>query len=621
MDLDICIASVAFCVSIAGFYISKRLNPRKCSPVKKRGHSSYALEDVVNLSEEGDNKRVYDCIVVGAGLSGLQSAKTLITNNVRNNGDSREVRKKDVLLIEAQSYIGGRIKQDESLVNNKYIDLGAELIHGGNNCLTTMAAELQEPLKKSFVWAQGDGGPLDHTIEGGYGLYYLKDCIKHTYKLLRFDDKDEGFVEMNSILEQLSEHDHNEAADESNVTDYLDANEIVDPTLRQMVAAGFSNTMCTNSDDLSLKQIINWERTWDEEAGDEEEDYRFENSYKCIVDYLKEDLNIALNCCVDSIDIIHKETTNDNSHTKTKEKLWKLTLRSKLKEHTSPDMDCEWNTEPTTIYTRSCIVTAPPKIITSKRLQINASSNTKSISDIHQYFETRNMFQAMKVIVSFKERCWPKNLKGMIMAGNDLFIPEVWFDANNEDDGVGQGNQNQSGAYYICTGFLTAAYASRLQLEAKARCSDADIGMSSTVLLNESMIKILIDQLDEIFSKLEGRHMDGDLSADIAVRGARELALLPLPSDVYKAGVVHIWDENNHPFIRGGYTSGKSGTYPASNHLFDAPFEDLPGLFFAGEGTMEPGATAHSALDSGKRAALLTKSFLTQTKTCEKNYV
>lgn len=98
------------------------------------------------------NKRIYECIVVGAGLAGLQCANTLL----QTCGD--EMTNKDVLILEASDYVGGRVKQVDSFVSGIPIDVGAEFLHGTNTLLAKTAIEHGDPLKELFCWAQGDGG-------------------------------------------------------------------------------------------------------------------------------------------------------------------------------------------------------------------------------------------------------------------------------------------------------------------------------------------------------------------------------------------------------------------------------------------------------------------------------
>ena len=62
-----------------------------------------------------------------------------------------------ILLIEAQDYVGGRIKQTVDFVPGCKIDLGAEFIHGDNSMLNEFASETNQPLQSLFCWAHGDG--------------------------------------------------------------------------------------------------------------------------------------------------------------------------------------------------------------------------------------------------------------------------------------------------------------------------------------------------------------------------------------------------------------------------------------------------------------------------------
>lgn len=97
------------------------------------------------------NQHIYECIIVGSGLAGLQCANTLL--NKEHNMSN-----KDVLILEASDYVGGRVKQVDSFVAGIPIDVGAEFLHGTNTLLAKTAIEHGDPLKELFCWAQGDGG-------------------------------------------------------------------------------------------------------------------------------------------------------------------------------------------------------------------------------------------------------------------------------------------------------------------------------------------------------------------------------------------------------------------------------------------------------------------------------
>jgi monoamine oxidase len=102
----------------------------------------------------------YDCVVIGAGLSGLNTVHSLIKKHKMDPSK--------ILLLEAQSYIGGRVMQTDSFVKGMTIDLGAEIIHGTNTLLTEYAKEMGESITPIFVWAQGDGGPMEAPVHGAY---------------------------------------------------------------------------------------------------------------------------------------------------------------------------------------------------------------------------------------------------------------------------------------------------------------------------------------------------------------------------------------------------------------------------------------------------------------------
>ena len=114
----------------------------------------------------GFKNRVYECVIIGAGLSGLSTAHALV--------EEHGLRFSDILILDAQSYVGGRVRQTTDFIPGLHIDLGAELIHGSGNTLARIAQENGMHTKSSYVWAQGDDGPLEAPVKGGYGLYYIK---------------------------------------------------------------------------------------------------------------------------------------------------------------------------------------------------------------------------------------------------------------------------------------------------------------------------------------------------------------------------------------------------------------------------------------------------------------
>jgi monoamine oxidase len=65
---------------------------------------------------EKDKLKIYDVIIIGGGASGLSCGGRLKEKGIK------------VLLLEAQDYLGGRIK--DMVMNNQTIQVGGEELHG-----------------------------------------------------------------------------------------------------------------------------------------------------------------------------------------------------------------------------------------------------------------------------------------------------------------------------------------------------------------------------------------------------------------------------------------------------------------------------------------------------------
>ena len=236
------------------------------------------------------------------------------------------------------------------------------------------------------------------TDNGGFGLYYLggegrsRSGVKGKEKLLRFDDKDEEFIRLNETLEAISSLDTNDFDADASVHDFLVSQNFSDEML-SLAEAGFSNTMCTNSKDLSMKQSIRWQRFWNEEEGDDG-DYVFVNSFKNFISRLRGDLQVELNSPV--VAVQHPKTGDDLG-------LVKLTTE-----------------DGTVYYAKNVVITASPPVIASKmKFQPPLSE------EMDEALNSVLMQDVIKVFLKFSEPAWPKNLHGVIMAGNENFlVPE-----------------------------------------------------------------------------------------------------------------------------------------------------------------------------------------------------
>lgn len=371
-----------------------------------------------NKRAQLEAKSHYEVVVVGAGISGLQAAKLL----VEKHGLSCD----DVLVVDALDYVGGRIKQTDTFIKGHRIEIGAEIVHGTQTLLNELGAQLKEPMKEIFCWAHGDGGPLDHDVEGGYGLYYLSD----SNRLLRFDDKDEAFVHGNAVLHNLSDLNPDSIDNKQTLLDYVEDMKL-SPAMIDMANAGYANTLCANINELSLRQAVRWNQIWDAET--DHGDSYFLHSFKVIIDFLKSGLHIRCNTPIASINY-----TSD-------------TVQLKTIAHE-------------TITAKKVIVTTPVGALKSNSLLFTPPLPKDKVAALDCMLHQ----PAMKIILKFQRPAWPLHLQGMIMTGCD--VPETWFKIVPEVSRVAD-----EPATCYATGFVTSRYAEALQGK-----SDAEI---ATLLL------------------------------------------------------------------------------------------------------------------------------------------
>jgi len=667
----------------------------------------------------GFKNRVYECVIIGAGLSGLSTATKLV--------EEHGLRYSDILILDAQSYVGGRVRQTTDFIPGLHIDLGAELIHGSSNTLAGIAADNGMHTKSSYVWAQGDDGPLEAPVKGGYGLYYIKTRNPKTGKLdrrlMRYDTDDEDFMKTNYVLEQLTEVydaespsrrnstanegqleglslDNEDASEHSDANgngsgnqdqtisaelsfyDWLEKKGVRHETgMMGMVEAGYANTLCSNNHDISLKGVVQWKKQWEEEDGTE--DSRFVHSYKVVIQYFLSKLGIAMPLYVDGrmpptqvskskwaddINAVELRTSHvvdeiDYRHGgSAPDALVRLLVRSKplvkidpkdvkypgssynpSYSSFNPDGDSDWG--PTQeVLTRAVVMTAPVRVLMSGRVDFKPPLPDSQMDAL----QSRNVNKAMKIILKFRRRCWPRGVAGMIMAGSGngeprggfpeprnpeevCYIPEVWFNDFSKHPRKLRGEVRDEATCY-CTAFLTAKYAEEMVAEAARRKAYSPGLLAESVTTHDIMCEMLLAQMDEVFSLLQPVHMlpEGEVTEERQVihlpGGNREgynterthleemIRSLPKPREEYIGGMVYVWDDTSHPFIGGGYSSPRVGDYEHEyQEMLSSRTEESSrrGLFFAGEGSsIGPGATAHSAIETGHRAANQVREFL-----------
>lgn len=433
------------------------------------------------------------------------------------------------------------------------IEVGAEFLHGSDTELTRFAKATGEPITEIYCWAHGDGGPLQEPVRKGYGLYYIGDKAgTGKDSLLRYDDKDPEFQRMNETLwglKTLKEEDYDLSY---SLADYLGTKGFGADMIR-MAEAGFSNTLCATSSGLSLRRVIKWTQLWEQEC-EEDGDYSFDNSWSSLVSHLKQNLQIELRCPVSDIQYIPQQSGRDAGATAPFSDLVKVKTKAGA-----------------TYYTKSVVVTSSPHVLRREVIKFDPPMSQELKDSVNSV----NMNSIVKVFLKFSQPVWPKNLSGMIISDKDFLLPEIWFrDVSNlaaEDE--------PAKAYAVA--FTTAEYAAKL-----------------SAMPRHEVLKSAIDQFDKMFSLLEPQHMAAD-PADPLQESPRQL---PKPSDALLGVMYWDWTPEHHPYIGGGYCSPKAGTDADLIDKLRLPYGNN-NIFFAGEATNLPGATAHAALESGVRAA------------------
>jgi monoamine oxidase len=507
-------------------------------------------------------------VIVGAGISGLQCARVLVDEGVLSVND--------ILILDAQDYIGGRIKQNSTFISGKLLDMGAEIIHGTSNALHDIGKIMHQTTTQLFVWAQGDGGPGEEQVNGNFGMYYSAS----SKKLLRFDTKDASFIHMNEVLWSLEHLDEDRTVEmHESLSNYL-AEQKVTGEWRDMANAGHANTLCTNIGQLSLHQAARWTRLWNDSPVDG--DYRPNGTFQYLVSYLKSGLegSIRLNCPVETVrrevgigiemETCRNEDKEDGSPGSSADEQGRamITLRLKGGEE---------------VRAEAALVTASAHVINTGLLSFEPPlPETKAAA-----YSSMDFNNVIKVVVGFSARPWPAHLHGMIMAGCQ--IPEVWFNDCPLPDGA---VADPTRPVCYCVGFCTTEFANNLE-----KIADTSVDP------DRALADVLVSQMMDVFSNLKPEHLisEGKGEDKGAMAEATKIVReLPSFEQAFLKGIHYNWRRNN-PYVGGGYASWRAGQ--DSNLQLELPKPVDGALYFAGECTNMPGATAHAALESGRRAA------------------
>jgi len=310
--------------------------------------------------------------VVGAGIGGLHCAQLLSQMGL------------SVIVLEAASFIGGRVKSVPNFVNWKWkrCDIGADLIHGQKTMLKKYVDKCGFPCRRLFTWAQGDGRAQKYHIGGGAGMYYLGK----SKRLERWDTPDKDIKKVNEILWSLHALEV-DPTDRRTLEQYL-REENVSEDMISLAEAGYANTLCSSVDRLPLYGVVRLERAWLSDGGG---DFRLDDSLKTVIDHMSQGLQIRLEWPVKHIDYSKDQVvlTNDRGEQILVSKVVVAIPLAMLKKET---------------------IHFEPPIPSMRR----------------EFIQNSNMFSAVKILMEFSKRFWPKELQGVsqlssVRKDNDMF--------------------------------------------------------------------------------------------------------------------------------------------------------------------------------------------------------
>eukprot|EP00514_Thraustochytrium_sp_LLF1b_P010709 CAMPEP_0184555034 /NCGR_PEP_ID=MMETSP0199_2-20130426/36589_1 /TAXON_ID=1112570 /ORGANISM="Thraustochytrium sp., Strain LLF1b" /LENGTH=496 /DNA_ID=CAMNT_0026951269 /DNA_START=87 /DNA_END=1577 /DNA_ORIENTATION=+ len=477
----------------------------------------------------------YDVVIVGAGLSGLACAGAL-PNHLR------------VLLLEAQpNRVGGRVypaSAEDLGINDKFpgllLDVGAEIVHGDGTVLHQYAAEEGWLLRQIFVWAHGDGGPLDEEApDGGAGYYY----VGRERKLYRFNELDAELEHLKEELDLLCETTPSVDQEDWSLQRYLESRGVTRKALA-MAHAGFGNTVGADLEHLSLKNVCRVESLWDEDGGDR--DFRISPSCGPLLERMKKHVSatIRTGSPVQAI----KQNADGKGMT--------IDYKTGLDHGSSDDVKLA------TVKAKCVVVTVPLPVLQGKYSAEAIQFQPPLKQDKQDAIGQLVVGGGMKIIVSFKAPFWPKDMHGAICA--DCVIPEFWVKdvgafVDAQCNLVNEANLPSS-THHVLVGYLMAG-------------SAASVSHYS----QEQLIQLFVRQLDDVF---------GDNVASASFTGG------------------FVFDWSKVPYIRGGYSSPGLLEKDDSRALYARPECDGQLLFAGEASDFEQAyMTMHAAIRTGERAA------------------
>lgn len=217
----------------------------------------------------------YDCVVIGAGISGTAAASALHSKGLR------------VIVLEARDRIGGRVYTTQTTLSNgkKFeVDLGASWIHGAGSDNPLVGL-----LKEAGVKVSRKSTDYDNTE-----LFYSNGSPVSYSQEMKYEATWEEF--MSFLGEKQDQYDYDPGL-KTVVNSFIKEKKLTGQNLR-----AFNYGLNVNIELEYAAPISNLSLWFDEDEGLSGEDVLVLGGYEGVVEYLASGLDIALNSTVKTID-------------------------------------------------------------------------------------------------------------------------------------------------------------------------------------------------------------------------------------------------------------------------------------------------------------------------------
>lgn len=330
----------------------------------------------------------HSVVVVGAGIAGLYAAHLL----------RRQF--PDMLVVEADDSIGGRIKQLEDF-GRWPVALGPEFVHGRHS---------------SFVSLAQQQGVTFTEREWPDRCYFGKEG-----KLMTEDEVDDEVKRVRTFFSTFANEEKPPPGQGRDVSalEWMKSKGATDKMVA-VAEACHANDFCGSLDQIGMRELVEEDRRWD--FG---ESYLImDRSMKAVADVMAQGVNIRVNC-----PIVHVEYAAEGTPGP------RVTLHAK---------------DGRKIRCMATIITVPLRILQDKVMTFSPQLPAEKQGAIDRI----RMGNVIKVILGFSERFWPEDCYDVVCT--DSFVPEFWMLRYPET------NSSPGAAAHVVVGFVAGWHVEKL---------------------------------------------------------------------------------------------------------------------------------------------------------------